>query len=64
LTPILDSFFADRAAGPARTAALRALISAWEGEDGVLVCVTHQVNITALSGVFPAEGEVIIMAPL
>jgi len=61
--PILDSFFANRAAGPARTAALRALIGEWESQPGVLVCVTHQVNITALSGVFPAEGEVIIMGP-
>lgn len=61
--PMLDSFFADRAAGPARTAALRALLGAWEGQPGVLVCVTHQVNITALSGVFPAEGEAVIIGP-
>lgn len=53
--PALDSVFADRAAGPARTAALRALLAAWRG--GPLVLVTHQVNITALTGIFPASGE-------
>jgi hypothetical protein len=25
------------------------------------VLVTHQVNITALTGIFPAEGEVLIL---
>ncbi|MFG6462328.1 histidine phosphatase family protein [Roseateles sp. DXS20W] len=34
----------------------RRLLSAWRG-PGVLVVVTHQVNVTGLSGVFPAAGE-------
>jgi hypothetical protein len=27
------------------------------------VLVTHQVNITALTGVFPSEGEVLVLKP-
>lgn len=55
----LDSFFADRSLGPARTEALRGLLAAWSG--GPLVLVTHQVNITALTGVFPASGEAVLV---
>jgi broad specificity phosphatase PhoE len=55
--PALDSFFAERGEGPARTAALRALLAGWSG--GALVMVTHQVNITALTGIFPASGETV-----
>jgi phosphohistidine phosphatase SixA len=58
--PALDSFFADRAEGPARTEALRRLLGAWRG--GPLVLVTHQVNITALTGIFPASGEAVAVA--
>jgi hypothetical protein len=29
----------------------------------VLALVTHQVNITALTGIFPAEGEVLVLRP-
>jgi len=57
--PALDSFFGDRALGPGRTEALRALLAAWSG--GPLVLVTHQVNITALTGVFPASGETVLV---
>jgi phosphohistidine phosphatase SixA len=57
--PALDSFFGDRGEGPARTEALRALLAAWRG--GPLVMVTHQVNITALTTVFPASGEMVIV---
>jgi hypothetical protein len=31
---------------------------------GNLILVTHQVNISALSGVFPASGEMIVLTPL
>ncbi len=34
----------------------RRLLDGWRG-PGVLVVVTHQVNLTGLSGVFPASGE-------
>ncbi len=57
--PPLDSFFAagDRAS---QTAALRERIAAWSG-PGALILVTHQVNITALTEVFPSEGEVLVL---
>lgn len=58
--PALDSVFADRAAAPERTAALRRLLAGWTG-PGALVLVTHQVNITALTGVFPASGEALLV---
>jgi phosphohistidine phosphatase SixA len=55
----LDSFFGDRARGPGQTAALLARLSPL---GGPLLLVTHQVNITALTGLVPAEGEVIVAA--
>ncbi len=60
--PAFDSFFADRALGPERTAAARAILLGWHG-PGALVAVTHQVNITALTGIFPASGEGVVLAP-
>ena len=59
--PAFNSFFNEDAAQSARqTAAARAVLAAWRG-PGVLVVVTHQVNITALTGVFPASGEGIVV---
>jgi phosphohistidine phosphatase SixA len=55
----LNSFFAERAEGPARTAALRAWIAA--APDRPTLLVTHQVNITALTGIFPASGEMLVL---
>ncbi len=52
----LNSFFENRSAATAQTRALRARIGAWNG-PGVLVLVTHQVNISALTGRQPAPGE-------
>lgn len=60
--PPLDSFFGDRSAAPGQTAAARERIASFDG-DGVLVMVTHQVNITALTDIFPAEGEAILLRP-
>ncbi|WP_205742744.1 histidine phosphatase family protein [Onishia niordana] len=61
-TPALDSFFRDRSAADRQTRELRELIEAWNGE-GTLVLVTHQVNITALTGVYPRSGEILVLAP-
>jgi phosphohistidine phosphatase SixA len=58
--PALDSFFADRGQGPAQTAALRAYLAATPQRR--LILVTHQVNITALTGVTPASGEIVVLA--
>jgi phosphohistidine phosphatase SixA len=55
-----NSFFSDRGAGPAQTAAARAILARWTGPQA-LVVVTHQVNITALTGIFPASGEGIVL---
>ena len=58
----LDSFFADRAAGPAQTSVLRNRVRDWQG-PGVLVLVSHQVNITALTGQAVAAGEGVVLRP-
>jgi broad specificity phosphatase PhoE len=59
--PPLDSFFRDRSREPAQTREVRELVMHHRG--GTLVLVTHQVNITALTGLFPAEGEMLILTP-
>ena len=63
--PALNSFFRDDAKESERTAATRQLIRTQAGtdSDGPLVLVTHQVNITALTGVFPASGEIVVVKP-
>ncbi|MFM8745879.1 MAG: histidine phosphatase family protein [Aestuariivirga sp.] len=58
--PAFNSFFGNRAAEPAQTAAARAILRRWQG-PGVLVVVTHQVNIAALTGIAPRPGEGIIL---
>lgn len=60
--PPLDSFFGDRGDEPAATAAARREIQSWRG-PGVLAMVTHQVNVAALTGVYPREGEVVVLVP-
>ena len=60
--PIFNSFFDDRTQSPAQTEAARSLIAAWR-DPGALVIVTHQVNITALTGIVPADGEGVVLQP-
>lgn len=60
--PDLDSFFDARDRGPEQTRALRALL-ADPPAGGTLVLVTHQVNITALTGLVPAMGEMLVLTP-
>lgn len=57
--PFLHSFFAGRGDGASQTQATRDALAAVPLHDTVLI-VSHQVNITALTGVFPASGEIII----
>ncbi len=59
--PGLNSFFAGRGEEARHTAAVRALIRERAHSPLPLVLVTHQVNITALTGVFPASGEIIVL---
>jgi phosphohistidine phosphatase SixA len=58
--PAFDSFFGDRTDADRRTAEAIELIRGWKG-PGPLVVVTHQVNVTALTGVFPASGEAVVV---
>ncbi|MDQ0314256.1 histidine phosphatase family protein [Amorphus orientalis] len=60
--PALDSFFQNRSRSDAQTRATREIVAGWDG-PGALVLVTHQVNVTALTGVFPREGEVVVIEP-
>ena len=55
-----NSFFGERADEPAQTAAARRLLLDWR-EPGTLVVVTHQVNISALTGQGTASGEGIVL---
>ncbi|WP_123631898.1 histidine phosphatase family protein [Salinisphaera orenii] len=61
-TPALDSFFEDREAGPGQTRTVRRLL-ADDASGRPRVLVTHQVNITALTDVFPASGEIVVVRP-
>jgi len=51
-----NSFFDERGDGPEITARARRILAEWRG-PGALVVVTHQVNITALTGIHPRSGE-------
>lgn len=54
-----NSFFGNRADEPEATAKARGILAGWQGPDA-LVVITHQVNITALTGTAPASGEGIV----
>lgn len=54
--PVLNSFFEDRSTAKAQTDALRAHLSGLTDTDRVLY-VTHQVNISALTGRGTGSGE-------
>lgn len=58
--PVFNSFFSDRSTEPAQTAAARSMLLAWRG-PGTLVVVTHQVNITQLTEIFPQSGEGVVL---
>jgi phosphohistidine phosphatase SixA len=57
--PALNSFFGEPGRGPEQTAKTRAFLSTLFGKKPAIL-VTHQVNITALTRVFPSSGETII----
>jgi phosphohistidine phosphatase SixA len=56
----LNSFFGQSAEAERQTDSVRKLIGEWKG-PGTLVLVTHQVNVTALTGIFPASGEIVVI---
>jgi phosphohistidine phosphatase SixA len=57
----LDSFFAaPQREASARTALLR-LVTGLPQVGPPIVLVTHQVNITAITGIVPASGEIVVV---
>ena len=58
--PALNSFFRDYEQKESRTESLKIWLSQRE-MDMPLVLVTHQVNITALTGVYPSSGEIVVV---
>ncbi|SFI07128.1 histidine phosphatase family protein [Albimonas pacifica] len=59
--PALDSFFGRRERRAEQTEALRRFLTELPPESRVML-VTHQVNITALTGVVPRSGEILSLA--
>lgn len=60
--PPLDNIWDDRSREPAQSAEVRKRIKAW-ARPGALALVTHGVNIAALTGITPVEGEVVVLKP-
>lgn len=58
--PALNSFFTDFSTKDQQTRELREWLG---GKDlsSLLILVTHQVNITALTGIFPRSGEMVVI---
>lgn len=59
IRPSLNSFFGGRGDSQSQTRDTLSSLSSLSGESRALL-VTHQVNITALTGVTPASGEIIV----
>lgn len=59
--PALNSFFGDRSTQARQSDRVRQFILQNQDGSGATVMVTHQVNITALSGVVPQQGEAVVM---
>jgi 8-oxo-(d)GTP phosphatase len=58
--PMLNSFFQQAERANSQNQALKKWL-AGQNLDSPLLLVTHQVNITAISGVYPTSGELVIM---
>ncbi len=58
--PLLNSFFRLKDRQRAQTRALKEWLSRRPTDQAQLL-VTHQVNITALTGVFPRSGEIVVV---
>lgn len=57
--PSLNSFFQEQGIRDTQIAALKKHVAALKADDKVLY-VTHQVNTTGLTGVYPASGQIIL----
>ncbi|MCP3056137.1 histidine phosphatase family protein [Aurantimonas marianensis] len=58
----LNSFFANRDDGAAQTAALKARLVELDAAGRKAALVSHQVNITALTDIYPASGEIVVVS--
>lgn len=58
IEPVLDSLYHKPNRGEAQVAALKALIAQLGARD-VVVMTTHSFTVRALTGVLPAEGEMV-----
>ncbi|NJM44336.1 MAG: histidine phosphatase family protein [Brachymonas sp.] len=58
--PAFNSFFQQRDTEPQQTEAARKQLLAWQG-PGALVVFTHQVNITALTGMTLSSGQGVVL---
>ncbi len=59
--PALNSFFSDSSKESGQTATIRKLIVDNRNTKGVIIMVTHQVNITAITDIVPQSGEAVIL---
>ncbi|GAP93855.1 histidine phosphatase family protein [Leptolyngbya sp. NIES-2104] len=59
--PALNSFFRDRSTESRQTEQLRQFMIQNKSDRQVVVMVTHQVNITAITGGVPAQGDAIVL---
>ncbi len=59
--PPLNSFFQNRSEGPRQTREIIEGVNKM-GEGAPIILVSHQVNTTALTGVYPASNEGVIIA--
>ncbi len=57
---VLNSFFQEHEKAETQTQALRNWLQRQDLSE-TLILVTHQVNITGLTNVFPASGEIIVV---
>jgi broad specificity phosphatase PhoE len=61
----LNSFFQEREREQEQTQGLKQwLVESINQGEAAIILVTHQVNITALTGIFPSSGEMVIIEPL
>ena len=60
--PMINSFFQDRSTEPEQTRALKQSLVQWVAEeDSPRILVSHQVNISALTGEFAQSGDMLIV---
>ncbi|UBF26364.1 histidine phosphatase family protein [Kovacikia minuta CCNUW1] len=57
----LNSFFQNSSPEPKQTAAIRQFIVNNRNTPGLIILVTHQVNITALTKIVPRSGESVVL---